>query len=312
MDRRSETPDGDIVKLLIQPDDGLAPLVEAVKRAQKTIDIAIFRFDQAELEKALAAAVTRGVVVRTLIAHTNAGGEKTLRRLELRFLAAGVIVARSADDLVRYHGKYLIVDRQTLYLLGFNYTLLDTRRSRSFGLVTAQRDVVNEALKLFESDVTRQPYTSSNGSLVVSPENARERLTRLIKGARKQLLIYDPRLTDNAMIRLLQEQAKAGVDIKILGRLEKPGGGLQHQRMPKYRLHVRAIVRDGALAFVGSQSLRRLELDFRREVGQIVKAPTIVKRIESVFAADWAATPLGRQTVKAQSGEQKPASDLAS
>jgi hypothetical protein len=37
--------------------------------------------------------------------------------------------------------------------------------------------------------------------------------------------------------------------------------------MPTHRLHVRAMARDGDAAFVGSQSLRALELDGRREVG---------------------------------------------
>ena len=69
------------VKLIIQPDDGLTPLVQAVRAAKKTIDIVIFRFDRAELEKALEAAVAKGVVVRALIAHTNRGGEKILRKL---------------------------------------------------------------------------------------------------------------------------------------------------------------------------------------------------------------------------------------
>ena len=45
--------------------------------AKKTIDIVIFRFDRPEVEKALEAAVDRGVAVRALIAHTNQGGEKT-------------------------------------------------------------------------------------------------------------------------------------------------------------------------------------------------------------------------------------------
>ena len=35
--------------------------MQAVKRAKQTIDIVIFRFDRLELEKALAAAVGRGV-----------------------------------------------------------------------------------------------------------------------------------------------------------------------------------------------------------------------------------------------------------
>ena len=93
------------MKLIIQPDDGLAPLLKAVRKARKAIDIVIFRFDLADLEEALEAAVARNVVVRALIAHTNRGGEKTLRKLEMRLLKSGVIVARTADDLPRYHGE---------------------------------------------------------------------------------------------------------------------------------------------------------------------------------------------------------------
>ncbi len=69
------------MKLIIQPDDGLQPLLRAVRRAKKKIDIVIFRFDRAEMEDALEAAVARGVTVRALIAHTNRGGEKVLRKL---------------------------------------------------------------------------------------------------------------------------------------------------------------------------------------------------------------------------------------
>ena len=120
------------------------PLLKAVRRARKTIDIVIFRFDRVELEKALEAAVARGVVVRALIAHTNRGGEKSLRRLELRLLNAGVTVARTADDLPRYHGKLLLVD-DALYVFGFNYTKLDIEKSRSFGIMTRDKRLVKEA-----------------------------------------------------------------------------------------------------------------------------------------------------------------------
>ena len=92
------------MKLIIQPEDGIDPVVQAIDKAKKTIDIVIFRFDREEVEKALHAAVARGVVVRALIAHTNKGGEKKLRKLELRLLEGGATVARTADDLTRYHG----------------------------------------------------------------------------------------------------------------------------------------------------------------------------------------------------------------
>src|SRR4029450_2065071 len=84
-------------------------------------DIVIFRFDRSEVETALAEAVERGVAVRALIAHTNKGGEKTLRKLEVRLLEAGATVARTGDDLARYHGKMMIIDGVALHVYGLNY-----------------------------------------------------------------------------------------------------------------------------------------------------------------------------------------------
>ena len=72
----------DEVKLIIQPADGLAPVVRAIEKARKTIDIVIFRFDIQEIADELSAAVKRGIAVRALIAHTNRGGEGKLRKLE--------------------------------------------------------------------------------------------------------------------------------------------------------------------------------------------------------------------------------------
>lgn len=88
----------------------------------------------------------------------------------------------------------------------------------------AQRsvDVVQEALKLFEADATRQPYVPGLDTFVV-------------------------------LIRLLQERAKSGVEIRILGKVTSRRDGLQVDKVPKVRLHVRAILR-------GSWWLRRSSL----------------------------------------------------
>ena len=273
------------MKLIIQPDDGLKPLLKSVKRAAKSIDIVIFRFDRPELEKALEAAVDRGVTVRALIAHTNRGGEKNLRKLETRLLSCGVTVARTADDLPRYHAKMMIVDG-TLHVFGFNYTKLDIG-SRSFGLITRNQRLVKEAVSLFEADRTRQPYSPSHNRLVVSPETSRELLTAFIRGAKKQLLIYDEKVTDNLIQRVLQDRARRGVDIRILGRLEKPIAGVETRKVAGQRTHVRGMIRDATGVFIGSQSLRKLELDGRREVGVIVNDSRIAKKMLAVFEADW-------------------------
>ena len=274
------------MKLIVQPDDGLTPLVKAIQQAKTSVAVVIFRFDRVDMEKALAAAVTRGVTVRVLIAHTNGGGEKRLRKLEPRLLAAGVTVARTADDLPRYHGKMTIVDDR-LFVLGFNYTRVDVERSRSFGLVTRDAKLVKEASSLFEADSTRQPYTAGHDRLVVSPDTSRERLSALIAKTRKQLLIYDERISDKLIIRLLRERADAGVEIRVIGRLNKPIPGVATRSLSDLRLHVRAMISDGTTAFIGSQSLRKPELDERREIGVIVKDSRIARTMVKVFEDDW-------------------------
>lgn len=298
------------MKLLIQPRDGMSALVTAIRLAKKEIDILIFRCDRPELPAALEAAVKRGVKVRTLIAHTNRGGDKALRKLEQRLLDGGVTVTRTGDEFVRYHGKMMVVDRQTLWVLGFNFTALDLR-SRSFAIVTRAKGDVQQALKLFEADLTKQPFAPAGKSFVVSPENSRTILSDFVSKARKQLLIYDPKVSDPSIIKLLKERLKAGVDIRVIGKVDKAANDIPHEKYPGKRLHVRAIVRDGRFAFVGSQSLRMLELDKRREVGLIVNTASVVSEIRKQFEEDWALTDSGKRQRKTQAEDTEPARQQA-
>jgi phosphatidylserine/phosphatidylglycerophosphate/cardiolipin synthase-like enzyme len=274
------------VQLIIQPEAGIAPVVRAIRKARTSISICIFRLDRGEIEAALGAAVQRGVAVSALIAHTNRGGDNSLRKLEQRLLEIGATVSRTADDLVRYHAKYMIAD-DVLHLFGFNLTKLDIDKSRSFAIATKDRTAVAEAIKLFTADVNRQPYSPGRSHLVVSPETSRTSLTAFIKGARKQLCIYDLKVTDPAMVKLLNERAAAGVQVRIIGGAKGTSDAIRVCK-PKKRIHIRAIIRDGLRAFVGSQSLRKEELASRREVGLLVNNPTVARRVLQVFEADWA------------------------
>ena len=277
------------MKLITTPDEGIKPVLAAVKAARRRLAIVIFRFDLDELEDALAAAVKRGVEVVALIANTNRGGEESLRKLEQRMLKKGVTVARTNDDMVRYHGKLLIIDRRQALVNGFNFTQQDIE-SRSFGVVTRTPRVIKELLRLFDSDANRTDYAPRVRDLVISPENARSRLYAFIRKARVSLDIYDPQVSDDEMLALLQKKAAQGVQIRIIGELEKKWARARFAEVRPLRgmrLHVRAIVRDGRRAFAGSQSLRKLELDERREVGIFIRDRKAVRKVEKVFNADW-------------------------
>lgn len=274
------------VRVFVQPDDGIQPILDALNSAKHSIHILIFRFDRAEIERALVDAANRGVLVYALIAYTNTGGDKNLRKFEMRLLEKGITVARTADDLVRYHGKMFIIDERELYLLAFNFTHMDISLSRSFAIRTTEKDVVQEAMRLFEADSKRVQFDSLVDDLVVSPSNAREQLSAFIKGAKKQLLLYTMKVSDREFIRLLKERMDDGVDVRVVGRTGVKGVKIPARSLP-VRLHARAIIRDGKDVFLGSQSLRKLELEARREVGVIVHDRRAAETMVRVFEKDW-------------------------
>jgi len=311
-----------MTRLLIQPGTGIAPLLKGIEGARETLHIVIFRFDRGEIEAALKRAVRRGVFVHALVAHTSAGqgGASTLRKLEMRLLDDGVTVARTADDLVRYHSKVMIVDQSLLYLLGFNYTYIDIDRSRGFGIVTDDRTWVREAEKLFSADTMRQPYLPGCDTFLVSPGNSRRQLMALLSAAKKQLLIYDGKLSDPDVMRLLAAKVRDRVDVRVIGTVGKRAVGVRVAPL-SIRHHAQAIVRDGEQLFLGSQSLRSLELDARREVGVLIDDPEIVRQVVATFEADWSkrdgaqhavpAAPADVDVAAAESAEVPNGDDLS-
>jgi phosphatidylserine/phosphatidylglycerophosphate/cardiolipin synthase-like enzyme len=296
------------VKLIIEPADGVLPLLAAIKSAKTRVEIAIFRFDRTDVEMALKAAAERGVKVNVLIAFANRGGEQRLRTLELRCLDAGIIVARTSNDLTRYHGKYILIDRRTLYVLSFNFTHLDIDHSRGFGIATTHANWVREAARLFRADCTRSKYEPKTETFVVSPANSRKALDTFLKKAKTELLIYDPRISDKGMLRTLQGRAKAGVEIKVIGSVAR-GAQFDVRKLTGKRLHTRTIIRDRRQAFVGSQSLRAAELDSRRELGLIVQDARVVKTLVDTFESDWAGT--NAKKTPAPSTEKAPEAPAA-
>jgi phosphatidylserine/phosphatidylglycerophosphate/cardiolipin synthase-like enzyme len=275
------------MQVIIQPRDGIEPLLNGIGQATASIEIIIYRLDRLEIEQALVEAAARGVYVHALISYTNKEDLKAIKKLEKRLTERGVRVTRTAEDLVRYHSKVMIIDRRMVFLLTFNFSFLDIHHSRSFGIITEDKALVAEAVSLFEADAMRLAQPPAIEHFVVSPVNARERLTEFILGAEKQLLIYDGKLTDAQMIKHLTSRARAGVDIKVIGEMTKRVKGIKLRKIPLIKLHAQAIIRDGKDVFFGSQSLRKVELDQRREVGLITDDPEAVESFFIIFEMDW-------------------------
>ena len=100
-------------------------------------------------------------------------------------------------------------------------------------------------------------------------------------------MVYDPRLGDTSLHKLLVERARSGVDVRIIGGFDGKRRRSRWSVTPGDAYIVRAIVRDSDRAFIVSQSHARLELDGRGEMGVVVRSPRVVRAIQAVFQEDW-------------------------
>jgi cardiolipin synthase len=274
------------MRLLVQPDDGVRPVVPAIRGAKSSIDLSLSRLDRGLVARALREAAGRGVRVRMLTAARSRGAARRPGRGERALVEAGAN-SRRRGGRQRSRQELMIVDGLRLFVRGFESSGKEAEESRSFGLVTRRRDLVRDAMELFEADWVEQPYEPTAKALVVSPGGARARLAAFLGRAQSELLVYAPSLTDPAMIDILQERAAAGVRVRIVSGRGAQGSGLTCRVLPGRRLRGRAIVRDGVEAFVGSQGLRTLDLDGRREAGVIIDDAKVLARLSAVFEADW-------------------------
>lgn len=281
------------VSLIIQPGDSFFPIVGAIDSATQSIKMTIFRMNDPIVKDALRNAVTRGVKVEILVAIDSKGWIKRNKKLTEDLAKLGVEVkAQRADKdkIKRYHYKFMLVDHSHSMILTFNPTQKNLHYTRDFGVIIRDEEITEELRRLFDADWNKQKFTPATSPLVISPYNSRERLIQLLKSATQSIRILDAKINDTEVVGVLAKQAAAGVDIKIISRMSDLPNllpNLEVRKLARYKLHAKCIVVDGKRFFLGSQNLRAVSLDQRRELGIIIEDQAIAGRIERVFTEDW-------------------------
>jgi phosphatidylserine/phosphatidylglycerophosphate/cardiolipin synthase-like enzyme len=284
------------LSLIVQPGDSFFPIVTAIDSATHSINMTIFRMDDPVVRDALSNAVNRGVTVRTLIASKSKGWIKRNKKLSGELSSMGVEVRSPSDtngsELKRYHYKILTVDDACSLILTFNPTQKNLHYARDYGLLIRDHDVTIELNRLFNADWEGNEFTPVNTPLVISPFDSRDKLTELLESGERSIRIMDAKVQDPDIKALLLRKARSGCDVKIITRdslFSDSAPNFRIRRFTKYKLHAKCIVVDTLRFFIGSQNLRGVSIDRRREVGVIVEDDPIARKIERIFDEDWAA-----------------------
>jgi phosphatidylserine/phosphatidylglycerophosphate/cardiolipin synthase-like enzyme len=278
----------------VEPDDGRGFITDAIGQATNNIKLVMYLFTDQPLIDALAAAAGRGVNVRLLYdnsSQTSSSNSSTISYLRSR----GVAVQTGSSAFTYTHEKAMIVDDTTLYVMTLNFTESAFTSNREFAVRDDEPADVMAASGAFEADWARMPSGLSAAEPVISPDNSRDRMQRLLGGARQTLDLEIEELGDNTLLQVLLDRQRAGVRIRLLldsqsatdgARLSAVG--VDVRTLASLSVHAKMVIADGATLYLGSENLTSNSLDHNREFGVFTDTTQVITRFQATFESDWA------------------------
>jgi phosphatidylserine/phosphatidylglycerophosphate/cardiolipin synthase-like enzyme len=204
----------------------------------------------------------------------------------------GVQVQWGAPGFSFTHAKFLLADGARAWIGTMNWTPTSFEENRDFAVVTRDHAVVAQSTTVFDADWERRAVTGNLANLVVSPINARAKISSIIRDAKVSLDIYAESISDKLLINLLIGAAGRHVAVRIIwGQLGDLGdllGSGVHVVIGKEPFaHAKAIVADGSTVFIGSENFTATSLDRNRELGLIVTDRSVINGVEQAFRTDF-------------------------
>jgi cardiolipin synthase len=262
-------------RLVLAPAGRRDAVLQLMRSAKERLVLSLFRCDDFAVLDEVAAAVNRNVSVRVLITRRARGWRRRLEELTALLKSLGAQVQPYMGPVMKYHAKYIVADDGPALVSSLNFTRKCFESTCDFLVFTDEQDVISGLKDLFENDYLspESPLPQVTERLIVGPEYARERFTRLISEAHSSIRIIDHRVTDPSILDLLREKQNQGIAVQVLGT--GPMGGLVS--------HGRMMLIDNTVAAVGSLHLSPQSLDSRREVAIIMRDPEVVSELIEFF-----------------------------
>lgn len=290
------------VDLYVLPDAGEAPFVDAVGRAQRSVRVMVYQMGYGGILDAIVAKAKAGLDVRVILDGNTQRDVNDKYRIALE--AAGAKVEWSDPTFSYMHAKVMVIDDREAIVSTGNYLKSFLLKERNFAARTLDPQDVADLGAVFEADWSRKAPDLSCTRLLVSPVNSRDRLEALVASAKSTILVESMQFADWSVRKAIYARKAAGVDVRVLlaapswidpngtAGAELVSKGIGARWMSSPGVHVKAIVVDGARAYLGSENLSQTSLDKNRETGLVVTDAPAIAAMTATFERDWSsATP---------------------
>jgi cardiolipin synthase len=292
--------------LIVQPDDGIAPILKTIEGAKRSLDIKMFQFTDPVLIEAVINAHKRGVKVRVMLNPSRFTGEHDNDEAFEFFKNAKVPIKDTNPKYPITHEKSMVVDGKQAFIMTLNWAPKYFGLTRDYGLVTNDPEEVAEVAGCFEADWNRVDFTPPNVSnLIWSVGRSRQAVIDFINGAEKSLYVQHEKYVDTPVIEaLVRAKKKRGVKVHATALpvhslrdfyiLEGVAGlrlledlGIHVHKLHGIHLHAKLILADKHRAILSSFNIYPKCFNERRELGIRFSDPDLIKRLVKIFESDW-------------------------
>jgi phosphatidylserine/phosphatidylglycerophosphate/cardiolipin synthase-like enzyme len=292
-------PRASAVIVTAQPDDGETAYADFISHATTSIRVFGYEMGYGATLDGLVAKAQAGVDVRVILDGVAELSVNTKYKAALE--AAGAKVEWSDPQFQYMHAKTMVRDDIEALVSTGNYSRTYILKERNYvARLTDTADVADVAA-LFDADWNRMQPSLSCTRLLVSPINSRDRLVALIQSATTSIDIESMQYDDSAVEKAVLAAKAAGVTVRVL--LAAPSWistntaagstllseGIAARWLGSPDVHVKAIVVDGARAYLGSENISYTSLSKNREIGIIHEDAAAIAVMQSTFETDWAA-----------------------
>jgi phosphatidylserine/phosphatidylglycerophosphate/cardiolipin synthase-like enzyme len=274
-------------------------ITSLIDGATQSLDVQMYLFTVTSIADRIIAAKNRGVAVRVLL-DPDHDGNGTVRSK----LTGAAVPTRNAPTIYTFaHAKYLLIDNKAVVIMSLNFNVDAMSSERNYGMITRDPDDVADTKAIFDMDWAAsggeapKPADLACTRLIVSPNNAKQRIVDFIKSATTTLDVEAMYVSDDSVRAAIVDAKKRGVAVRVI--LENSSdnnevkalftaNGITVKGANSFYLHAKLLIADG-VAFVGSENFSITALTKNRELGAFVFEPGPAAVIQQQFDADWAA-----------------------
>jgi phosphatidylserine/phosphatidylglycerophosphate/cardiolipin synthase-like enzyme len=285
-------------RLIIEPEDGRTPLLNAIRDTHSNIDLVMYGFTDPIFATELTQAANNGKNVRILLEKSPYKNEHENERIISLLHSSSVFLHYPSHHFTLTHQKTFLFDHKSALIMTFNLTHASFKNERNVALFITDPDMIQEIENVFNADWKHAPISVHQKNVVWSPDNAREKIIHLIKNARAFIQIYAQDISDYETIGALANAARSGINVNILTSSKKhpqrfnylKRAGVHIRWSTHYLIHAKVIIIDKKQALIGSINLTQASFEKNRELSVITEDTSVISSLLQLFENDWKST----------------------